>query len=254
MTPAPMMPSRFGTSGNARAPSLSTMRSPSTSATGIRTGTDPVAMTMWPRGQAPSLVGAVQGHRDPAASLQGGQTPRSIRPCSCAAARRPRGSGSSPPCPCARASGPDRASRRRPRCRARAAGGAGCGSGARSRAGPSRGCSRRSGRCRPRPALPSGPSQASTQAVPSPSCAARIAATYPPGPAPMTTTSKLSMVCSPGWWNDSVSVILYQQIELQYRSAPCACQCGRMIKRTVHRCRDQGEEENCGEGRWPSWR
>ena len=47
MTPAPMMPSRFGTSENARAPSLSTMRSPSTSATGIRTGTEPVARTMW---------------------------------------------------------------------------------------------------------------------------------------------------------------------------------------------------------------
>ena len=84
----------------------------------------------------------------------------------------PAGSGSSPPCPCARASGPDRASRRQPRCRARAAGGAGCGSGARSRAGPSRGCSRRSGRCRPGPGRPSGPSQASTQAVESPSCAA----------------------------------------------------------------------------------
>ena len=33
----------------------------------------------------------------------------------------------------------------------------------------------------------------STQAVFSPSCAARIAATYPPGPPPMTTTSKFSL-------------------------------------------------------------
>src|SRR3981081_4199384 len=40
--------------------------------------------------------------------------------------------------------------------------------------------------------LPSAVFQSSTQAVLNPSCAARIAAMYPPGPAPMTTTSNVS--------------------------------------------------------------
>src|SRR6267142_4772428 len=43
----------------------------------------------------------------------------------------------------------------------------------------------------PSAGLPSGVFQSSMQAVARPSCAARIAATYPPGPPPMTTTSNV---------------------------------------------------------------
>src|SRR2546427_2558857 len=43
----------------------------------------------------------------------------------------------------------------------------------------------------PSAGLPSAPRHSSTQAVFSPSCAARIAATYPPGPPPITTTSNV---------------------------------------------------------------
>ena len=42
--------------------------------------------------------------------------------------------------------------------------------------------------------LPPERVQSSMQAVLNPSCAQRIAAMYPPGPAPITTTSKRSVV------------------------------------------------------------
>ena len=43
ITPAPMTPRRLGTSGNFNAPVESTIKSSSTGATGILTGTEPVA-------------------------------------------------------------------------------------------------------------------------------------------------------------------------------------------------------------------
>ena len=47
ITPAPMTPSRLGTSLNSSAPLLSTMRSPSVLATGMLMGSEPVAMMMF---------------------------------------------------------------------------------------------------------------------------------------------------------------------------------------------------------------
>jgi hypothetical protein len=45
------------------------------------------------------------------------------------------------------------------------------------------------GACPSGAGLPSARDQSSMQAVANPSCAARMAAVYPPGPAPITTTS-----------------------------------------------------------------
>ena len=73
----------------------------------------------------------------------------------------------------------------RDRCRTRPPRGCG-GRARRSRAATWWGCSRGEDRCRPA-ACPSRRSPSS-----SPSCPARIAATYPPGPEPMITTSNVS--------------------------------------------------------------
>ena len=73
MTPAPMMPSRLGTSEKARAPSLSTIRSPSTSATGMRIGTEPVARTMCRAVRVRRSPEPCERDLDPAASLQGSE-------------------------------------------------------------------------------------------------------------------------------------------------------------------------------------